>query len=118
MNTDKHRWVICKMNYLCSSVFICGFFFVFGGCTNAIQSGHNTALDSVDLVQMTDDMAMQIGSDPDVIRAFQEHGPLKIVVQPVRNEMTAEVLPRGPAEAFTARVRMLLARHSPDRYTW
>jgi hypothetical protein len=106
------------MNYLCSSVFICGCILVNGGCTNAIQSGHNTALDSVDLVQMTDDMAMQIGSDPDVIRAFQEHGPLKIVVQPVRNEMTAEVLPRGPAEAFTARVRMLLARHSADRYTW
>ena len=32
--------------------------------------------------------------------------------------MTGEVLPRGPAEAFTSRVRVLLARHDPDRYTW
>ncbi|HEY7091224.1 MAG TPA: hypothetical protein VH518_24215 [Tepidisphaeraceae bacterium] len=87
-------------------------------CKNAVQSGHNAALDSVDLVKMTDDMAMQIGGDPDVQRAYEQHGPLKIVVQPVRNEMTAEVLPRGPAEAFTARVRLLLAKHSPERYTW
>jgi len=88
------------------------------GCAGAREHGHNTALDSVDLLKMTDDMAMQIGADPEVQKAFQEHGRLKIVVQPVVNEMTAEVLPRGPAEAFTARVRMLLAQHSPERYTW
>jgi hypothetical protein len=87
-------------------------------CKSATESGHNTALDSVDLVKMTDDMAMKIGGDPQVQRAFAEHGKLKIVVQPVVNEMTAEILPRGPAEAFTARVRMLMARHDPDRYTW
>jgi hypothetical protein len=88
------------------------------GCAGAKEHGHNTALDSVDLLKMTDDMAMQIGADPEVQRAYEQHGPLKIVVQPVVNEMTAEILPRGPAEAFTARVRMLLARHSPERYTW
>ena len=87
-------------------------------CKSATESGHNTALDSVDLVKMTDDMAMKIGGDPEVQQAFTQHGKLKIVVQPVVNEMTAEVLPRGAAEAFTARVRMLLARHDPDRYTW
>lgn len=89
-----------------------------GGCTSAVQSGHNTALDSVDLLAMTDDMAMKIGGDQEVSRTYQEHGPLKIVVQPVVNEMTAEILPRGPAEAFTARVRMLLSRHAPERFTW
>jgi hypothetical protein len=87
-------------------------------CKNAVDAGHNTALDSVDLVKMTDDMAARIATDPDVIRAYDEHGPLKIVVQPVENQMTAEVLPRGPAEAFTARVRTLLARHAPQRFTW
>ena len=30
------------------------------GCTSAVQSGHNTFLDSVDLVQMTDQMARSI----------------------------------------------------------
>lgn len=90
----------------------------FGGCKNAIESGHNTALDSVDLVKMTDDMAMQIGSDPDILREYERNGPLRIVVQPVQNLMTAEILPRGPAEAFTARVRVLLAKHAPDRFTW
>jgi hypothetical protein len=90
------------------------------GCApaNAEKHGHNTALDSVDLVKMTDDMAAQISTDADVIRAYDQHGPLKIVVEPVINEMTAEVLPRGPAEAFTARVRTLLARHAPERFTW
>src|SRR6187399_2453100 len=78
--------------------------------SNAVQHGHNTALDSVDLVKMTDDMAAKIDEDPEIVHAYNEHGPLKIVVQPVVNEMTAEILPRGPAEAFTGRVRTLLAR--------
>jgi hypothetical protein len=87
-------------------------------CTNAVQSGHNTALDSVDLVSMTDDMAMKIAADPAIQREYAEHGALKIVVEPVVNEMEAEVLPRGPAELFTARVRMLMSQHDPSRYTW
>ena len=66
---------------------------------------------------MTDDMAMKIMADPEVQSAMA-HGPLKVVVQPVENRMTAEVLPRGPAEAFTARVRMLLARYAPDKFIW
>ena len=32
--------------------------------------------------------------------------------------MTAEVLPRGPAEAFTARVRTLLSKHNPGQFEW
>jgi len=72
----------------------------------------------MDLVRMTDDMAMKIVADPQVQREIARYGTLAVVVQPVENHMTAEVLPRGPAEAFTARVRMLLARHAPDRFTW
>jgi PBP1b-binding outer membrane lipoprotein LpoB len=88
------------------------------GCASAVQAGHNTALDSVDLVRMTDDMAAKIVADPEVRAAIGRSGKLKVVVQPVENRMTAEVLPRGPAEAFTARVRALLSNHAPDRFTW
>jgi len=88
------------------------------GCASAVQAGHNTALDGVDLVRMTDDMSMKIVADPDVQAAIRQSGKLKVVVQPVENRMTAEVLPKGPAEAFTARVRALLSNHAPDRFTW
>ena len=54
----------------------------------------------------------------DVQREYQANGPLKVVVEPVENEMTGEVLPRGPAQAFTSRVRVLLSRHARDTFTW
>jgi hypothetical protein len=88
------------------------------GCTSAVQSGHNTALDSVDLVSMTDDMAAKIVADPKVEDAIAQDGKLRVVVEPVENDMQAEILPRGPADAFTARVRMLLSNHAPDKFTW
>lgn len=94
-----------------------GFLFL-TGCSGAVQSGHNTALDSVDLIQMTDDMAARIIADPDVQNAIREEGKLKVVVQPVENQMVGEVLPRGPAEAFTARVRSLLAKAAPGDFIW
>lgn len=107
------------MHHLRSFAFICGFLPIcLYGCTSAVQSGHNTALDSADLVQMTDQMAASIVADPDVQAAISQNGPLKIVVEPVENHMRAEVLPRGPAEAFTARIRMLLSRHAPDKFQW
>lgn len=89
-----------------------------GGCASAVQAGHNTALDDVDLVQMTDQMAASIAANPAVQQAYTRSGALSIVVQPVENHMTAEVLPRGPAEAFSARVRVLLSKHAPDRFVW
>jgi hypothetical protein len=88
------------------------------GCATAVQSGYSTALDGVDLVTMTDDMAAKIVGDPEVQAAIREQGKLRVVVQPVENRMVAEVLPRGPAELFTARVRTLLSQHAPDRFTW
>ncbi len=83
-----------------------------------MESGHNTALDSLDLTVMTDRMAASIAGDSEVQAAIQREGKLRVVVEPVRNEMEAAVLPRGQAEAFTARVRYLLSKHAPDRFTW
>ena len=103
--------------YLRSSAFICGCLFLFA-CTSATQSGHNTALDSVDLVSMTDDMAMKIVASPAVEDAISKDGKLKVVVEPVENDMQAEILPKGPSDAFTARLRVLLAKHAPDKFTW
>lgn len=67
---------------------------------------------------MTDDMAAKIVADPDVQAAIRQSGRLKVVVQPVENRMTAEVLPKGPAETFTGRVRALLSQHAPGQFTW
>lgn len=92
--------------------------FAAAGCTTAVQSGYSTALDATDLVAMTDDMSRKIVADPEVQAAIAREGQLRVVVQPVENRMTAEVLPQGPAETFTARVRSLLSRHAPDRFLW
>ena len=43
-------------------------------CKSATESGHNTALDSIDLIKMTDDMAMKIASDPEVQKAMPKTG--------------------------------------------
>jgi hypothetical protein len=61
------------------------------GCTSAVQSGTNTALSGVDLVQMTDDMAMNIAGDAQVQAAIAKEGRLKVVILPVENRMRAEV---------------------------
>ena len=106
--------------FLALLVFSCFTFHVsrFTGCTSAVQSGTNTALSGMDLVQMTDDMAMQIAGDPQVQAAIAKEGRLKVVINPVENRMRAEVLPQGQAEAFVVRVRTLLSRHAPDKFTW
>ncbi len=89
-----------------------------GGCSSAIESGHNTALDSINLTQMTDQMAASIIADSRVQAAIHEQGTLPVVVEPVQNEMEAEILPRGQAEAFIARVRYLLGRHNGSSFAW
>lgn len=86
--------------------------------TAAIASGHNTALDSVDLVSMTDQMARGMAGDAEVRQALAEKGKLSVVVQPVENRLTGEVLPAGQAEMFTGRVRSLLAKQAPDAFTF
>jgi hypothetical protein len=114
--TAIHTHAVCHRHTLVPSCLL--LLVVLSGCKNAVQSGQNTALDSVDLVQMTDDMAMKIAADPEVQRAIADRGKLRVVVQPVENLMEAEVLPRGQADAFTGRVRTLLSRHAPDRFQW
>lgn len=95
-------------------------FAVVAGCTvaTAVSAGHNTALDSVDLVDMTDQMSRSIAGAPQIHDAISKKGSLTIVVQPVENQLTGEVLPIGQAEAFTGRVRSLLSKHAPDKFTW
>ncbi len=100
------KWLACLIALLAVS------------CKSAVQSGTSTALDGVDLVRMTDDMAARIGSDLQVNQAIQVSGPLKIVVTPVVNQLRAEVIPRGAANAFTGRVRALVSKHAPDRFIW
>src|SRR5438477_10731091 len=117
MNTDKQNGFVFSIFHLCSSVFICGSL-LFSGCSSAVKSGTNTALSGVDLVQMTDDMAMKIDGDPQVQRAISERGPLRVVVLPVENRMRSEVLPGGAANAFVGRVRTLLSKHSPGQFVW
>src|SRR3712207_1457475 len=75
------------------------------GCASAVAAGQNTALDAMNLEEMTDQMAASIARDREVQAAFEKEGSLNIVIQPVENRMTGEILPRGQAEAFTARVR-------------
>ena len=88
------------------------------GCASAVASGKNTALDAMNLEQMTNQMAASLDSDKKVQAEMAKEGSLKIVIQPVENRMTGEILPRGQAEAFTARVRALLSEHQPEKYTW
>jgi hypothetical protein len=88
------------------------------GCASAVARGSNTALDSVDLQVMTDQMARSIAGAARVREALQQDGRLTVVVQPVENRLTGEVLPAGQAELFTARVRTMLARHAPETFTW
>ena len=88
------------------------------GCGSALKNVHGTALNGVDLVDMTDDMAAKLGSDARVQALFTASGPLKVVVMPVVNEMTAEIIPAGQAFAFTGRVRARLAQNTPGKFTW
>lgn len=91
---------------------------VLAGCGTAVSAGTSTALSGFDLEEMADQMAQSISADPEVQREIQERGALKVVVLPVENLLTGEVLPQGQARAFTAQVRTLLARARTDNYVW
>ena len=106
------------MNVRVLVYFLLGFSAALTGCGTAVSQGTNTALSGMDLQQMTDQMSMSIMASPAVQQAIADKGKLRVVVEPVENFMTAEILPRGPAEAFTARVRALLAQHAPNQFTW
>ncbi len=90
----------------------------FSGCGTATSHGTSTALDHIDLINMTDDMAKKIAANPQVKEAIAANGPMKIVVMPVENQMTGEILPRGPAMTFVSRIRTLLAKKDTGQYVW
>jgi hypothetical protein len=72
-------------------------------------------LDDVDLVRMTDQMAASLAADAEVLSATSA-GRIAVVILPVRNRLTGQVLPPGEAQAFVARVRVLLSRSARDRF--
>jgi hypothetical protein len=93
---------------------------VSGGCSvsSAVSSGHNTALDSVDLVSMTELMARSLAAEARVEEVYRRRGALNVVVQAVENNLTGEILPAGQGEVFVARVRYLLSKHEPQKFVW
>ncbi len=92
--------------------------FLPAGCGTATSHGSSAALDHIDLINMTDDMATKIAADPKVQAALATNGPMKIVVMPVENQMTGEILPRGPAMTFVSRIRALLAKKDNGQFVW
>jgi Peptidoglycan-synthase activator LpoB len=63
-------------------------------------------------------MAQSLATDPRVSQEIAARGPLTIVCEPVENQLTGEIIPRGQEEMYTARVRILLSQKAPDRFTW
>jgi hypothetical protein len=88
------------------------------GCASAVAAGTAVALDEKDLVSMTDQMAREIAASPRVQRELAEAGGMAIVVFPAQNRLRGEVVPRGAAELFTARVRGRLDEVAPQTFTW
>src|SRR5260221_1028401 len=82
---------------------------LFTGCgeNTAVSHGKTTALDSANLVEMTEDMTAKILRDPEIQSALGQKTKLKVVIQPVENKMIVELLPRGANEAYIARLRSL-----------
>ena len=88
------------------------------GNNTAVSHGKSTALDSANLVEMTEDMTARILGDPHVQTALNQKSRLKVVIQPVENKMVGEVLPRGEKELFIARLRLLLQERAPSKFAW
>ena len=91
--------------------------------TVAMDVGRIT-LDGADLVKMTDDMAMRIAGSPAVQHEIEQHGPLRVVVEPgVANldvsravaAAIASVTPYAAPIHAQGDIRSLVCRISP---TW
>lgn len=100
------------------SMLLCLAAMIITGCASATAVGFNPGLSGVDLQRMTDEMAESIAGDPQVQQAIAEQGPIRVVLLPVENYMTGEVLPAGQRHAFVARVRSLLAKQAPGQFVW
>ncbi|MEL7239807.1 MAG: hypothetical protein AAGK78_13190 [Planctomycetota bacterium] len=88
------------------------------GCGTAVSSGTAIALSGYDLESMAEQMVQSITADPNVQEALNEPGPMRVVMLPVRNRLTGEVLPRGQQQAFVAQLRIELAKSRPDDFMW
>jgi hypothetical protein len=120
MNADARRLSKSILSLPRSSTFICGLLFLCSCASEntAVSHGKSTALDSANLVEMTEDMTAKILADPEVQSELAKKGKLKIVIQPVENRMVGEVLPRGAKEAYVARLRSLLQERAPQKFVW
>jgi PBP1b-binding outer membrane lipoprotein LpoB len=88
------------------------------GNNTAVSHGTNTALDAANLVEMSEQMTASILRSPPVQSELSGKGRLKVVIQPVENRMTGEVLPRGSKELFVAKLRNELQERAPDKFAW
>jgi PBP1b-binding outer membrane lipoprotein LpoB len=116
----RNRAVVVANSFLLSAILylLSSILLLPTGCASAVAVGTNTALNGVDLVTMTDQMSSSILGDPAVQAAIAEKSSLKVVVEPVVNQMHAEILTAGESDAFTARLRSLLSHHALDKFTW
>ncbi len=93
---------------------------VLAGCSGPAvnPNAKTTFLNADDMQAMTDQMAQQIASDPQVMAAAAQ-GPLKIVIKPVQNE-TNEIIVDNRKELFVARLQGLLAQQPAlrDKFIW
>jgi hypothetical protein len=112
--SKRDTWVLPVVSALLAALLAT----MCGGCASPLAKARYTSLVGDDLVAMTDDMAMKIMGAPAVRGAIAREGKLRIVISPVENYMTAEVLPAGQAYAFVARLRALLAVHAPNQFIW
>ncbi|HYE17867.1 MAG TPA: hypothetical protein VEA69_05460 [Tepidisphaeraceae bacterium] len=90
------------------------------GCqeNTAVSHGRSTALDAQNLVEVTDDMTAKLLADPEVRSAMAARGRLKVVIKPVENRMTGEVLPNGARHSFINRLRTNLQERAADHFAW
>lgn len=106
---------------LCARLFACIFpslllsCLLLAGCSGpAISTQSRTPfLDSRDLINMTNKMAVAITTDP-VIATLTDREPMVIVLTPLKNE-TNEIITRGQGDAFLHRLRVLLVAHQSLR---
>ena len=88
------------------------------GCGGPLTSGTTLSLTGDDVQRMAGQMVTSITGDTEVQEVLNRPGPMDVVVLPVRNRLTGEVLPPGQAYLFTAKLRNELGRVRPDAFRW
>lgn len=88
------------------------------GCGTAVSEGQLVGLDAWDLQAMAGQMMQSITGSTTVQEAINQPGPMRIVVLPVENRLTGEVLPKGQQRLFVGKLRTELYRARPDDFEW